>query len=106
MKGIWRSPKKVTINPDVLTKENIDSVCLTQVLDKILCARKGLIWNQELADKIEEENRFYFVVRTSKEYGVISGEILEPVLSKLNIIPGELSDSGKKCMYHYLKSLA
>ncbi|SFE54593.1 hypothetical protein SAMN03003324_00849 [Pedobacter antarcticus] len=84
----------------------IEFICTTQVLDKILCDKAGIKWDQQLADGLEEKVKHYFVVKTNMEYNVVSSHILDPFMKEHSIkVMIHQSDKAKKCIQHYLKAL-
>jgi predicted nucleic acid-binding protein len=106
MRGFRIKPNLKAMDFGLIKPEQIDYICSTQVLDKIICKRKDIVWDQELADLMDEKYQMFFVVKTNMEYNVVSSEILTPYLEKNAIAFGsKVTDKGKKCIEHYLKAL-
>jgi len=106
MRGFRLKPTLQAMDFAVILPKDIEYICTTQVLDKIICSRKGIDWNQEIADKLEEDVKHYFVVKKNYDYNVVSSVILDEYLERNTItLPMAKSDKAKKCIEHYIKAL-
>jgi len=106
MRGFRIKPNLKAMDFGKILPEQIDYICSTQVLDKIICKRKNIPWDQELADLMDEKYQMYFVVKKNLEYNIVSSEIMKPYQERNNMtFDSDITDKGKRCMDHYLKTL-
>ena len=98
-------PKLTTIKVDNLKPALLLYYCKTSNLDKEICRRTGVQWNQELADEMERTNAFYFVVKTTLEYDVVPGNAFEKWLKDNFITVRDKSDKATQCINHYIQKL-
>jgi len=105
MRGFRIKPNLKAMDFSRILPEQIAFFCSTQVLDKIICERKKIEWDQELADMLDEKYKMFFVVKSNMEYNVVSSEIFLPYQDRYSLSEIGLNDKGKRCMDHYLKSL-
>jgi hypothetical protein len=71
------TPKNTKIDLATLTEADLEYYCTTQHIDKEVMKGRGLTWDQAVADSMEKEVRYYFVVKTNREYDVIAGPAFE-----------------------------
>lgn len=105
MRGFRIKPNLKAMDFSKIKPEQIECFVSTQVLDKIICERKKIEWNQELADTMDEFHISYFVVKTNMEYNVVSSEILAQFIKNHNLNKTLITEKANKCIKHYLKAL-
>lgn len=105
MRAFRIKPRLKAININVLLPDRVEYICTTQVIDKEISEQKSIRWDQDLADKMEEATKFYFVVLKNMEYDVIADEIMDPWFEKYQYDLGPQTEKAKSCMYHFIKSL-
>ncbi|TDQ12174.1 hypothetical protein [Pedobacter metabolipauper] len=105
MRGFRIKPNLKKIDLIAIKQNQVEYFCATQTIDKIRAQKIGLEFNQELADFMEEKVKYYFIVKTNMEYDVISGLLLDPVIKKLDIVTGPVTEKARKCIDHYINSL-
>ena len=105
MRGFRIKPNLKAMDFSKIKPEQIECFFSTQVLDKMICKRENIEWNQELADKMDEVHISYFVVKTNMEYNVVSSEILSSYINSHNLNHNLITEKAIKCIKHYLKAL-
>jgi len=76
--------KKVKISPI-----HLQYWCRTSVIDEIVCERKGIAFNKQLADEIEKTIRHYFVMDKKGNSTTVPGIHFEAYFNDKNV---ELKD--------------
>lgn len=105
MIGFSKKPKLTTIDLSVLKPEQIVYFCSTKHIDQKRAELANLVWDEQLANALEERTKYYFIVTTDLEYDVVSGVLLEPLLKKWNQVQEPLNAKGKKSMMHFINGL-
>lgn len=105
MRGFRIKPNLKKIDLFILKAEQVEFFCATQHIDKIRCKREGIKWDQDLADFLEEKTKSYFLVKSNMEYDVVHSPQFDPVIEKLNVVSGPITDKANKCIDHYIKYL-
>jgi hypothetical protein len=98
-------PKRGKIDLKKTIAQNIEYYCKTTELDQIVCERKDLPFNKDIAETWEKHARTYFVIKKNMEYDLISGTLLEPWLKEQQLELPEQSAKAKKCINHYLAKI-
>lgn len=105
MIGFSNTPKLTTIDLSMLKPEQIVYFCSTKNIDQKRAELANIVWDEQLANALEEKTKYYFIVTTDLEYDVVSGVLLEPLLKKWNKIQGRVNAKGKKSIKHFINSL-
>lgn len=103
--GFGLKPRLKPFDISKIEKHQIEYFCKTQEIDKNICLKKGLDFNQEIADLMEKPYPHYFVVRTNMEYDVISGLLFQEFISSNELTELPISEKAKKCIDHYIRAL-
>ncbi len=98
-------PKRAKIDLKKTIAQNIEYYCTTSDLDKIVCERKDIPFNGEMAETWERYARTYIVIKKDMVYDLISGTLLEPWLKEQQLQQPEQSEKAKKCINHYLAKI-
>jgi hypothetical protein len=106
MRGFRFKPNLKNIELQKLDPEKVEYFCTTKSIDRIRCKAAGITFNEELADALEEQVRFYYIVKTNYEYDVVPGPLFENLNEDWKLIQKQhVSDKAKKCIDHYIKNL-
>lgn len=102
---MFNRPELKTIKVEDLKRENLEYFCKTSAIDEMVMKRRGLKFDKELSEAMEKDSRMYFVVKSNRQYDVLSSLVLEPWLKANGIVELPLSDKARFCREHYIKKL-
>lgn len=98
-------PQRKTFSVNDLKIQELEYFCTTKHLDKAIAKQKKVKFDDQLADAMEEDVRFYFVVKVNLNYCVISGVEFEKWLKVHSITSLPKSDKARTCIHHYINSI-
>lgn len=106
MRLLKQNPKRRDLDLDKLEPKRIQWYCKTSVIDEMVCKRKKVPFNKDLADEMDKHARFYFVVIKDATYGITNGRNFEKYLAEKakGFKPLE-SNMTKKCVEHFIKTV-
>ena len=99
-------PNHKKIDLSTIENKQVDFICNMGIINKIIAKRNGTPWSDETQAEFDEKIKVYFLVKKNLEYDVLFGnEIDELITSKGLTVQELITDNGRKCIDHFIKSL-
>ncbi len=106
MRGFRLKPNNKKIDLQELNVDHIDFICNMGIINKIIAKRKGIPWSYDIQNQFDADIKVYFLVKKNLEYDVLYGkDIDELIISKGLFLNKIVSDKGKKCIDHFIKTI-
>lgn len=106
MRGFRLRPRQTKIEISKLDHRQIDFLCNAGIINKMIAKKTGVPWDQSKQDEFDLSVKVYFIVKKNMEYDVLFGNEFNEFLDSNGLtVNKSITETGKKCIDHFIKSL-
>ena len=99
-------PVHKEIDLSTLDFNQVDFICNMAIINKIIAKQRNVKWNDETQNEFDEKFKIYFLVKRNMEYTTRFGSQIDELIKSGSLtVDKVITDKGRKCIDHFIKSL-
>lgn len=92
--------KKLKISP-----VHLSFWCRTSIVDELVCERKGITFDKDLADSMQGQMRYYFVIDKKGNFTTVPGDRFEAYFNGQPAPEMEMTPEVRKVIDSFIKEV-
>lgn len=79
--------------------------CKTSLIDEMVCQKKGIDFNKELAQSLEKTTRHYFVLDKKGRFDIVDGNTFEKYFEGNTVPEMEMTEDARKGIEEFIQKV-